>query len=1774
MLNENKSFIRRCLSHFLSLVLAVSTLSAISVFAPLQSSFANQITQSSFDFNTGTAAQVMKTAGNAGPIPASSNFSVESWVYIDSDTNNWQTIMTQNQPDTSCCTGRFYMGFPGGRNLHIGFESGYTDVAVLPLTTWTHIALTLQRDTPSIGVTTVKTYINGVLIQNKTDWPNNTFSSANGFSVGTATNGGYKLNGKIDQVKIWDGVLSQADVERSLSAYAAGGISTGTLRAHYDFNEGTGTTINDRSGISANLTVTAGDSVFSQSPTPPVTTSAAPTNVTVTAGYKQANLSWTAPTFNGGSTITGYTVTSSPLVSAPSACVNTANTSCTFTGLTAGTAYTFTVVAINTKGNSSSSAASSSSTPFGDCSNTPTKSGGFSTVTFTSTSTCNWSVPEGVTSVDVLVVGGGGGGSANRTSTGAGGSGGGGGVYNATSVPVSGSVTVTVGSGGAAGTSANTAPGRSGSQGETSAFGTLTAGGGGGGGCESYVATQGQPCGAGTSIHGRSGTVGGNGGSPSEFWNAYNPGSPGTATGVRIGTVDFAAVTGFRGGFYNDGGSSAGNSAGSAGGAGGAGNLNTPGAGVTSILTGSTVYGRGGSSWNSTTHNLNALAANIGWGGNGGYSASGTATNGIAGSSGIVIVRYVNGDATAAAITTQPTGAASGSVLATQPVIRIVDAGGKTVTNSTVNVVASIASGGGTLSGTTSVAAVNGVATFTNLVITGTSGNRTLTFTPTSLTAVTSNALTISVGAATQVAITRASVGTQRGTAFTTQPQITIQDSGGNTVTSSSAVVTATVSAGGTLVGTTTATASSGVATFTGLGVNGTIGTTYVISYTVGGLGAKLSAVTLTGTTCDGSTFTCQVGDIGPGGGRIFYVAPSFFTQTSATGSMCTTNCKYLEAAPTSGANAWTDGNYTWSGNTNTAIGSTARGTAIGTGFANTLAIVGQSSTANRAATISRAYLGPNSVSDWFLPSRDEFNQMCKWQKGVTGESLNNLNTVCTGSAMNTGTGAAGFTNAWAYWTSTERDASNAQYQYMSNGGQGWDAKSWNFHVRPIRAFGPAPIVISAAAIAGVTAPVAGATPVTTTTAGTGYTGAVTWSGSPTTFATGTIYTATITLTAEAGYTFTGVTENFFTVSGATTDTNPANSGVVTAVFPATAPSNVATLSALTLTTATLSPTFASGTTSYTSTVSNATTSITVTPTRTQSNATITVNGTAATSGSASGSISLNVGSNTITIVVTAQDGTTQSTYTVTVTRQSNDATLSGLTISDVTLSPIFGASTNSYTASVKNSVSTITVTPTRNQANATIQVRVGAGSYASVNSGSASSGLGLSAGSNTVNVLVTAQDGATNTYTITITRAPVISFIDTLTAPTGVAMTAYQGITFSAATGGSGTFTYTYSINNVVNAALPTGLTFNGSSRSITGTPSVAGTTGTIKIIATDTNGDVFTMSTGFSITINSGTQLTLSIVTRFGTGGSPLTLFTSGGSGSGALTYTLDPLVQTSCLLSGSVLTPNFAAGTSGTCYVKAIKAQDLAFTQTSSATTAIFFTAYVPVVQQTLTCPAGTVPSVPTGIGVGSCIQVLAPVSPTAGDAGAAPKISALSATSGLVGATITITGTGFSTVTRVQFGTKSTTVFTATATTITVAVPTGATRGRVMVVSPTGTAMAAQIFTVTIPDTQAPGFTGGSVNTSSPTQITLNFDETIDGTGVLATSFAVSVNGSNRTINSISISGTNIILTLSSAVSAGQTVQFTYTSPGDSTSIKDAAGNKTATITLTGLSNTLS
>ena len=91
----------------------------------------------------------------------------------------------------------------------------------------------------------------------------------------------------------------------------------------------------------------------------PITVPDAPTSPVANVGYKQASIAFTAPGTNGGSTITGYTVTSTP----GGFTATGASSPLVVTGLTNGTAYTFTVVATNAAGNSVASAASAAVTP-------------------------------------------------------------------------------------------------------------------------------------------------------------------------------------------------------------------------------------------------------------------------------------------------------------------------------------------------------------------------------------------------------------------------------------------------------------------------------------------------------------------------------------------------------------------------------------------------------------------------------------------------------------------------------------------------------------------------------------------------------------------------------------------------------------------------------------------------------------------------------------------------------------------------------------------------------------------------------------------------------------------------------------------------------------------------------------------------------------------------------------------------------------------------------------------------------------------------------------------------------------------------------------------------------------------------------------------------------------------------------------------------------------------------------------------------------------------
>ena len=111
--------------------------------------------------------------------------------------------------------------------------------------------------------------------------------------------------------------------------------------------------------------------------------------------------------------------------------------------------------------------------------------------------------------------------------------------------------------------------------------------------------------------------------------------------------------------------------------------------------------------------------------------------------------------------------------------------------------------------------------------------------------------------------------------------------------------------------------------------------------------------------------------------------------------------------------------------------------------------------------------------------------------------------------------------------------------------------------------------------------------------------------------------------------------------------------------------SSNAYLSNLILSQGALTPPFDTGTTVYTSWVNNTIASITVTPTALDSMAVIMANNDTVQSGNASDPISLQVGENPITIIVTAEDKVTEKTYTVTVTREIDVTVLNGLYVTD-----------------------------------------------------------------------------------------------------------------------------------------------------------------------------------------------------------------------------------------------------------------------------------------------------------------------------------------------------------------------------------------------------------------------------------------------------------------------------------------------------------------------------
>jgi hypothetical protein len=287
-----------------------------------------------------------------------------------------------------------------------------------------------------------------------------------------------------------------------------------------------------------------------------------------------------------------------------------------------------------------------------------------------------------------------------------------------------------------------------------------------------------------------------------------------------------------------------------------------------------------------------------------------------------------------------------------------------------------------------------------------------------------------------------------------------------------------------------------------------------------------------------------------------------------------------------------------------------------------------------------------------------------------------------------------------------------------------------------------------------------------------------------------------MTVTADSPSPLISLIEGTNTITIVVTSTVPKETRTYTINVIREVASSNANLNSLVFSSGAVSPAFDAGITAYTSTVPYAASSITLTPTTALGGGTISVNSAPVNSGVASSPIALSVGANIITVVSTAQDGSTTKTYTITITRTpvSTNKNLSALTLSSGTLSPVFASNTISYMASVLYAVSGLQVTPTLSDSLATMTVNGNANT-----SGAASGNLSLSVGSNIITIIVTAEDTSTKTYTLTVTRgaSSTNNDLNGLVVTPGVLSPAFS----------SGTLTYSVLVSNLAStmAVTPT---------------------------------------------------------------------------------------------------------------------------------------------------------------------------------------------------------------------------------------------------------------------------------------------------------------------------------------------------------------------------------
>ena len=186
-------------------------------------------------------------AGNR-PIPTgASNFTVEAWIYATTlPASGWSEAISQGGGSAY----GFDMGLNSSGQIRLGDQWTGSVVNASNFTLlagqWYHVAVT--HSSANVG----QLFVNGSLVDLSSSYSLQTTNTGQNLRIGTQYNNGSTpyneyWNGKVDEVKIYNSVLSQADIKGDMSTYGVyDSAVAGNLVDYFDFNEGSGSTFYNR----------------------------------------------------------------------------------------------------------------------------------------------------------------------------------------------------------------------------------------------------------------------------------------------------------------------------------------------------------------------------------------------------------------------------------------------------------------------------------------------------------------------------------------------------------------------------------------------------------------------------------------------------------------------------------------------------------------------------------------------------------------------------------------------------------------------------------------------------------------------------------------------------------------------------------------------------------------------------------------------------------------------------------------------------------------------------------------------------------------------------------------------------------------------------------------------------------------------------------------------------------------------------------------------------------------------------------------------------------------------------------------------------------------------------------------------------------------------------------------------------------------------------------------------------------------------------------------